>query len=138
MGWTVDDMLALGKRHAELEARCDLDGLMKTLVADPVYEFHPVGLGMSGGECVRRYYTELFTSFIPATTGYTLLDEWVNESAVVQEYEIELEISGKPESHRVIGILVRSGELLGGERVYASERCIQLMTGKLFDDLEPL
>jgi hypothetical protein len=31
-----------------------------------------------------------------------------------------------------------SGGLLGGERVYASERCARLMTGDLFDELQPL
>ena len=60
-------MLELGTRHAALEARCDLEGTMATLVDDPVYGFFPIGLGMRGRDQVRRYYEHLFRSFVPAT-----------------------------------------------------------------------
>ena len=44
------------------------------------------------------------------------------------------------ERHFVIGILVAGeGELLGGERVWASERCLRLMMGDaLYAELEPM
>jgi hypothetical protein len=38
----------------------------------------------------------------------------------------------------VIGVLYARGDKLGGERVFASERFVQLLTGPLFDELEPL
>jgi hypothetical protein len=137
MTWNAEKMRELGARHATLEAKRDLEGVMATLVEDPVYEFLPVGLGMRGGSRVRRYYENLFSTFIPATRDYRLVDEWVNERSLAQEYEIELEFSGRREMHRVVGILYASGELLDGERVYASERCIRLMTGGLYDELTP-
>jgi hypothetical protein len=46
--------------------------------------------------------------------------------------------AGRTETHRVLGILYAEGALLGGERVYASDRCIRLMTGALYDELEPI
>jgi hypothetical protein len=131
-------MLELGTRHAALEARCDLEGTMATLVDDPVYGFFPIGLGMRGRDQVRRYYEHLFRSFVPATKSYRLIDEWVNVGSVAQEYEIVLDVAGSRETHRVIGILYAEGKLLGGERVYASERCIRLMTGDLYEELQPL
>ena len=138
MSWTLADMLALGTRHATVEAACDLEATMATLVAEPVYEFWPSGLRMQGGALVRRYYENLFSVFIPATRGYELLDEWVNEASVAQEYRIDLEFDGVAESHRVVGILVadeaRSG-LLGGERIYAGEACARRMLGPLYDEL---
>ena len=137
-GWTVERMRALGSRHAELEARRELEGVMATLVEDPVYEFHPVGLRMSGRAKVRRYYEELFSAFIPITRSYRLISEWASEDSLAQEYEIEVEVEGGRERHRVIGILLAEGVLLAGERVFASERCIRLMVGSLFDELEPL
>ena len=136
--WTVDDMYELGTRHANLEARGDMDGTLATLVANPVYEFHPMGLKMVGMEPVRRYYEHLFSSFIPSTRSYTLVQEWVNETSVAQEYDIEVEADGAVECHRVVGILVASGDRLGGERVFASERCARLMMGDLFDELVTL
>ena len=52
---------------------------------------------------------------------------------------IEVEVGGVREAHRVVGVLYREGSLLGGERVYASERCLRLMAGDdLIDELEPL
>lgn len=136
--WSVEDMYRLGTRHAQLEARRDLEGTMSTLVTEPEYEFWPVGLRMSGGANVRRYYEHLFAHFVPATRSYRLISEWASESSVAQEYAIHVETAGKIEVHRVVGILYAEGSLLGGERVYASERCMRLMVGDLFDELSPL
>ncbi len=136
--WTAADMHALGTRHAELEAQGDLEGTMATLVEDPSYEFWPAGLRMAGREQVRRYYEHLIGHFIPRTRSYELISEWASETSLAQEYEIRVEVDGKVESLRVIGILFASGTLLGGERVYASERCTRLMAGDLYDELTPI
>jgi hypothetical protein len=136
--WNAERMLELGRRHAELEARCDLEGTLATLTDAPVYEFFPVGLELRGVPSVRRYYEHLFSHFVPMTASYRLVSEWVNERSVAQEYEISLRGGGGLETHRVIGILVAEGELLGGERVYASERCIRHMLGDLFEELSPV
>ena len=134
-------MLELGVRHATLEAQCDLEGTMATLIDDAVYELHPMGLGLRGSAEVRRYYANLMGKFIPRTVGYELLSEWVSESSVAQEYEIEVRVDGGNEKHRVIGILfadaARSGKL-GGERVYGRERILRLMFGEMYDELKPL
>ena len=136
--WTADDMLTLGRKHAALETRCDLEGTMSTLVAEPVYEFHPMGLRMAGNAQVRRYYTQLFQHFIPSTRDFELISEWVSETSVAQEYRVALEIDGAIEEHHLIGILYAEGALLGGERVFASERVVRLMVGDLFDELTPI
>jgi len=138
--WTAQDMYELGTRHARLEAQGDLEGTMATLADDPIYELWPIGLQMRGEAQVRRYYEHLLGIFVPMTVGYQLLDEWVNERSVAQEYRIELDVDGSNESHRVVGILHREeGRLLRGERVFASERCLRLMAGDaLIDELESI
>ena len=136
--WDADRMLELGRRHASLEARRELDALMETLVADPVYEFHPLGLRLSGGARVRRYYRQFFENFMESIVDYKLIEEWVNETSVTQEYDIAVEVEGVRETHRVLGILCTDGSLLAGERIYGSERVIRLMAGKMFTELEPL
>ena len=134
--WSVDAMVELGTRHARLEAEGDLEGTLATLVAEPVYEFHPMGWKLAGRERVVRYYEHLFGYFIPQTRGYRLLEEWANETSVAQEYQIDIDVDGTLESHRVIGVLCAEGNLLGGERIYASERCARLMAGHdLIDEI---
>jgi len=131
-------MLALAARHVELETAGDLEGLMQTLVADPVYEFHPAGLCMRGGATVRRFYAQFFSHFVPLRESYHLLDEWESDTSVAQEYEIDLRVDGALERHRVLGVLHAEGDRLGGERVWAGERFVRLLTGELYAELTPL
>lgn len=135
--WTARQMHELGTRHAEIEARGDLEGTLATLVPDPVYEFWPMGWTMTGMDQVRRYYEHLMGWFVPHTRGYTLIEEWVTRTSVAQEYSIDVEVdTGLVETHRVIGVLFCDGRtpLLGGERVFASERCARLMAGDALVD----
>ena len=128
----VAEVQAICTRHAELETRGDLEATMATLVDEPRYDLLPVGWTLEGTDQVRRYYEHLIGSFIPATRDYQLLEEWANETSVAQEYVIHVEVDGVVESHHVVGVLWVIGDLLGGERIYASERCLRLMAG---DDL---
>jgi hypothetical protein len=137
--WTVEKMAALGALHAQLEgSQDDLEPLLATLAPDPVYEFHPMRRCLRGDERVRRFYTHFFEHFVRLRDSYSLLEEWVSERSVAQEYEIELRVDGAVERFRVLGVLYARGELLGGERVYASDRFIRLLTGPMFDELEPI
>jgi hypothetical protein len=131
-------MAALGALHARLEGRGELEPLLATLAPDPVYEFHPIRLRMRGDALVRRFYEQFCSRFLGLRESYALVEEWVTESSVAQEYEIALRVDGAVEHFRVLGILYARGEKLGGERVYASERFIRLMTGDLFSELEPI
>jgi hypothetical protein len=142
VAWNAKDMLELGHRHADLETRRELGPLMATLVENPSYEFHPLGLGMRGGDRVRRYYQQFFDDFMEKIVGYQLLEEWANATSVGQEYDITVDVGGKAETYRVLGILfaeeAENGTLLGGERIYAGEPVIRLMAGSIFDEFEPL
>ena len=137
-GWTIEKMAALGTRHAELEAKGDLEPLLATLAPDPVYEFHPLRRCMRGDDRVRRFYEQFCSRFLSLRSDFALIAEWVGIDSVAQEYDISLRVDGAIERFRVLGILYARGDRLGGERVYASERFIRLLTGPLFDELEPL
>ncbi len=136
--WNSTRMLELGRLHARLEAERKLEPLLGTLVSEPVYEFYPLAKRMAGGEQVRRYYRQFLESFMAKVVGSELLEEWVNEGSVAQEYDITVDVDGAHETHRVLGVLHASGNLLGGERIYGSERVIRLMLGEMFDELKPL
>ena len=150
--WSVARMAALGALHAGLEARGELEPLLATLAPDPVYEFHPIRLRMRGDALVRRFYEQFCARFLSLRESYALVAEWVTEQSVAQEYDIALRVDGGVERFRVLGILYAEGDSKvarsepqaaksirsGGERVYASERFIRLMTGELFSELEPI
>jgi hypothetical protein len=136
--WNAEKMRELGARHAQLEAEGDLDGVMATLVDDPVYDFWPIGLRARGRDSIRRYYEHLIHVFIPTQHGYRLVDEWLSERSLCQEYEIEVDAATGPVTYQVMGILWAKGELMGGERVWGSEECLRAMLGPLFDELKSI
>ena len=134
----IAKVAAVGTNHSQVETACELDDTMATLVGDPVYEFHPVGLRMRGAAPVRRYYENLMKNFLPNVENATLIDEWCNENSLNQEYEVEIRVDGALERHRVLGILLVTGDLLSGERIYGGERVLRLMLGDVYDELEPI
>ena len=134
--WTVEDMYELGTRHARLEGEQKLDQLMATMIADPVYEFYPLRKTLRGGESVRRYYRQFMDRFMSTIIDYRMIEEWVNATSVTQEYDITIAIDGKKETHRTVGVLFVDNGLLGGERIYGSERMIKQFAGTMFDELE--
>ena len=128
----------LGEEHARVETAGDLEATMKTLVAEPVYEFHPAGRVLRGQAGVRRYYEHLIGHFLPHVESAVVIDEWCSESSLAQEYDVHVRIDGVLERHRVLGILAVGDELMTGERIYGSDRALRLMLGDLYDELPPL
>ena len=136
--WSVEKMVELGSRHAELEGRGDLEPLLATVHPEPVYEFHPVHKQMTGFDKVRRYYEQFIVHFLPLRSSVELLGQWASESELVQEYRVALELDSGTESYNVVAILWEKDGLLGGERVYADEQFLRRMLGDLFGELEEI
>jgi hypothetical protein len=137
----LERVTRVARAHAHAEASGDLEGCLATLVPDPRYEFHPLGLAMRGPDLVRRFYQNYFAEFVPRVAGYELLSEWVSEAGVAQEYDISLRVDGVAEHYRVLGVLTPNadGNLLSGERLYASEGFVRRMGGDaVFAALTPL
>ena len=140
-GWTTAMMREVGTLHATLEANGDLEGTMKTLIDVPVYEFWPMGKRMIGADAVLKYYQHLIDDFMPRQIGYTMIEETLSESAISQEYIIELRGPDGPELHRVLGVLFAAKDspgLLGGERIWGSEEFLRQMIGPVWDELETI
>ena len=134
--WNADQMYALGTKHATLEAEGDLEGVMATVVPDPVYEFWPIGRRATGEAAIRRYYQHLMDVFIPSQRGFRLIEEWRSDRSLAQEYEIEIADGDGSLFYRVIGVLFERDGLIGGERIWGPEECLRAMVGPLFDELE--
>jgi len=134
-------MYALGMKHATLEGGGDLEGTMATLIEEPVYEFWPMGKRMTGTAQVRRYYEHLINDFMPSQIGYEMIAETLSESALSQEYIIEINGADGPEKHRVLGILFAAEDgsgLMGGERIWGSDEFLRQMIGPVWDELETI
>ncbi len=71
-------MLELGRRHAEFEADCDIDGTLATMIESPVDEFVPARLRMEGAAIMRRYCENLLNVFVPNSAA-RLIEEWGSE-----------------------------------------------------------
>jgi len=135
---SIDQVAALGRQHAMLEGEQKLEELMSTLSAHPVYEYPTIGKQFAGLEKTRRFYTGFFQHFSNHVIDTVLLGEWVNATSVIQEYDVTLDYEGTHETHRILGILMVEGELLGGERVYDSDLAIRRMLGPMYTELENL
>ena len=75
---TADEVRDLTRLHAELEIAGDYEPLLATLVAEPIFEFHPPGGQLIGGETLRRYYTRFLAEFMPLVEETILIGEWAN------------------------------------------------------------
>jgi hypothetical protein len=132
----IAKVLAIGNEHARIETERDLEGTMATLAPDPVYAFLPVGGLLRGREGVRRYYEHLMDEFLPRVESSVLVDQWCNERALAQEYDVDVRLDAGVVRHRLLGILLVGERQLTGERIYGSEAALRLMLGDLYDALE--
>ena len=135
---TAPQVAALTRRHAELELEGDYEPLLATLVDEPIFEFHPPGGQLCGGETLRRYYTRFLAEFMPLVEETVFINEWSNDAACVHEYQLRLRIDGVLENHQLMGSIYASGDRLGGERLYGSARLMDLMLGPFVDELVPI
>ena len=126
-------LVAVAKRHAQAEAEGDLATTLATLEDAPVYELATQGISFRGKDAARTYYEHFFGTFQPWIAGFELVNQWVSDEGVGEEYWLEVAPPGEPrERHRIIGILVFGRAKLAGERLYASERLLRPMLGPAY------
>jgi len=135
---TTEEMTALARLHAEIEQAGDLEPLLDTLVDEPIFEFHPPGGQLIGGDTLRRYYIAFLRDFMPLVAETVMIGEWTGPEACVHEYQIRLRIDGKLENHQLMGTIYGSGDRMGGERLYGSAKLIDLMLGDFKKELVPI
>jgi SnoaL-like domain len=133
------ELVEIAHAHAAAEAADDFDTVMATLEDDPVYELQPRGIAFRGRDAARTYYEHFFVTVKPMIAGYDLRNEWVNDEGVAQEYVIHFALpDGSRESHPVMAILTFGETALSGERLYASDRLLELLFGPALELARPL
>jgi hypothetical protein len=134
-------VLSLCHEHAGAEAAYDMDRVLATLVAEPRFEFFPLGKQLSGRAKVEKFYREQYPNFGPMVSGYEVIGEWTNEIAALQEYTIDVdEADGSTTRYQIISMMPGDDAtgLLTGERLYCDEGFVRALLGPLFDLLEPI
>lgn len=136
MNLTDDPMRKLVHKHVEMETHFDLEGVLETLVDHPVYEFYPMRLKLEGKENIREFYREHFDKFFPRIHSHNLINEWWGPQTACMEYDVYLKAPLDPNRvYRIMVVLTAKGSLLTGERFYAEEELVRLMTGSTFHRL---
>lgn len=130
---TIQEMKALVEKHADLESKHDLEGVLATLVENPVYEIYPAQLKLEGKENVRAFYREHFDSFFPLIASFTLINEWWTPETACMEYDLFLKAPHAEKPYRILVVLTAKDNLLLGERFYVSEELAQIMSGTAFN-----
>jgi hypothetical protein len=133
---TLEEFVAIARRHAEAEGADDLAGTLATLDPDPVYEFFPSGRRFTGMDATRRYYEHFFANVRPRIAGYTMHAEWLSDTGLAQEYTVVVrEDDGSLREHRMIGILNFGSGALAGERLHGSDELLRFLVGPLWDEI---
>ena len=129
------------KGQGEAEAVMDMPRVLATLVAEPVFEFFPMGKKISGRRNIEAFYQQQYPTFGPKVAGYEVLGEWTNELAALQEYVIDVnETDGSITRYHVISMMPVDDEtgLLKGERLYCDDGFVYALLGPLAAHLEPI
>ncbi len=133
---TEERMRALVQKHMEMETNTDVEGTLETLVDHPVYEFYPLRLKLTGKENIRQFYQEHFDTFFPKILSNEQINAWWGPHTACLEYDLYFKPPLDPKrAYRVVIVLTEKEGLLHGERFFAEEELIRLMTGKLFNHL---
>ena len=135
---TSAEMQAITRLHAELEQTGEFDPLLETLVDEPIFEFHPPGGQLRGGQLLREYYVAFLRDFMPRCEETILIGEWASPDACIQEYQLRVRVDGKLQNHQLMGSIYGSGDRIGGERLYGSAGLMDLMLGDFKSKLVPI
>jgi hypothetical protein len=130
---TIEEMKKLVQTHANLEENHDLEGVLATLVENPLYEIFPARLKLEGKENVRAFYRQHFHFFFPLIASSRLINEWWNPESACMEYDLFLKAPYPEKPYRILVILTAKNNLLLGERFYISEELAQIFSGTAFN-----
>lgn len=126
--------------HEEAEFRCDLDGTMDTVCANPVYEFPGLGLRVEGRDAVRETYRRLLPFPEKLNVAADMRLHAVAPNQLCREAYISWDTDdGGRETGQYMAILSVDEEgKIAGERMYSDAiytEALKRLLGEDFKDL---
>jgi hypothetical protein len=136
---TREELLQVAYAHAAAEAEGDMQTTLDTLEDDCVYEFQPSRLVLRGKELATRYYQYFFDNDAMTIDSFDMLNEWVTDDGLGQEYVIHVTLAdGTKRDFNIVGILTFGKDKLSGERLYASDEFLDLLVGPIYAEAVPM
>jgi hypothetical protein len=134
-----EELVKIALAHAQAEADGDLEATLATMEPEPVYTLLPWGRQFTGMANTRAYYRHFFDGVLPHIQGYTMLNEWVNDNGLAQEYTIRIRHKdGQVREHQVFSILTFGPSKVSGERLYADQAFFEFLFGPLGSELKTI
>lgn len=140
-------LLAMVRRHMDAELAQDIDAVMATLVTDPYYEIHPLGLRIRGRAAVREMYRKLLPGsfdLIVESQAMTFntgdpKHVWIGpDGVVIREFCTVQPPDGSRFGISEMAIFSFEGDLLAGEQFYCNGPLAALFKQALGPDFETL
>jgi hypothetical protein len=136
---THDEMLALMAQHDLAEGNGDVDAVMKTVCANPEYEFQPLGYHIRSREAVAEMYRRILPSQKDAVKALQRKTQWFAEDGYAVEFELDMTAAdGKPYKSHVITAFVFEEGLVKAERVFLGPQHAALIKEVLGADFTAL
>jgi hypothetical protein len=130
---TPDRMIELAMEHEVFEFANDVDGIMSTLVDEPVYELYPQGVRISGREAVRRFYELTMPIVLQFDYRRKAVDTREITCAAFSDNQIASEVNcefdfpdGTTRRVHLMCIGEFRGDLMYGERIYCDHALAEL------------
>ena len=119
---THEKMAGILEAHASREYARDLDGTMATVGSDPIWEFHPLGLRLTGRDAVREAYRLQLAHHLPHQVGGTQRPRAYGDDLVRSEQVVRLDFEGDQVDAHMAALLAFDDGCVTSERVYVSGR----------------
>jgi hypothetical protein len=119
---TPQRMWELLATHGRLEYESDIEGVMSTIGADPLWEFHPLGLRVQDRDAIRLLYECQFEHILPRLGSAVHRTVSYGERCMVRESSFAIRMpDGSAGSGIAVAILeFEDSGLIRSERGYAS------------------
>jgi hypothetical protein len=124
---THEKMAEILEAHASREYARDLEGTMATVGPDPVWEFHPLGVRLSGRDAVREAYRLQFEHLFPYLVGGTERTRAYGDDFVMSEQVVHLDLEGRQVDAHMAAVLAFDDSTVTSERVYVSGRLTEVL-----------
>ena len=126
-------------RHIYVESHDDIEGTLGTLVENPVYELHPIGLRMRGREQARRYYEYFFKEARRHVVDYVVHGYCYGETSMTVEVTISWKYDdGAIRKFRNLTVLPYGEGGITGEIMYAEDDFFRVLFGPILNELEQI
>lgn len=136
---TQDEMIQFNLEHARKFMEGDIDGIMReSIVDDPVWEFYPNRIRVSGKQAIRRYheinYKAIIAQVDPRNGGDTreFYSETHGENVITHEFSNIMNLDGVEKRCYFIAVIPYQDGKMVGERVYM-DKDVAVWFEKQFD-----